>query len=217
MDMDTVVSHGSLDQSLCISHVGNPRKIHKLPSIPGPCGNMVLPSNIHSMGILQAPPPLLFHSYPSYSPQKPPQPPLLPLPVAHPRRSSSFCGPSCPPNINGIRDHSLTPKKSKSPPNSSKKEQKKTPKRRELAKNVSKVLFPLDSPANNNITTDSLGSLKEAENQVDMLPSFRVFSPPPSSLPLPSFSLRSKHSCNAEAAGVDSGATDNLRRLLQLQ
>ncbi|KAL3340801.1 hypothetical protein AABB24_029107 [Solanum stoloniferum] len=45
-----------------------------------------------------------------------------------------------------------------------------------------------------------------------------TISPPPSSLPLPTFSLRPKQlSCNAEAAtGVDTGATDNLRRLLRL-
>ncbi|KAK7283423.1 hypothetical protein RIF29_12928 [Crotalaria pallida] len=44
-----------------------------------------------------------------------------------------------------------------------------------------------------------------------------VLSPPPSSLPLPKFCLRSKLSCNAEAAGVDAGATDNLRQLLRLR
>ncbi|KAL4576718.1 hypothetical protein LXL04_012816 [Taraxacum kok-saghyz] len=45
-------------------------------------------------------------------------------------------------------------------------------------------------------------------------------SPPPSSLSLPTFSLRPKLSCKAEAAaagsGVDAGATDSLRRLLRL-
>ncbi|KAG5613507.1 hypothetical protein H5410_024788 [Solanum commersonii] len=46
-----------------------------------------------------------------------------------------------------------------------------------------------------------------------------TISPPPSSLPLPTFSLRPKQlSCNAEVAtGVDTGATDNLRRLLRLR
>ena len=44
-------------------------------------------------------------------------------------------------------------------------------------------------------------------------------APPPSSLPLPKFSLRSKLGCNAETAagGVDDGATNNLRRLLRLR
>ncbi|XP_051124192.1 pollen-specific leucine-rich repeat extensin-like protein 2 [Andrographis paniculata] len=45
---------------------------------------------------------------------------------------------------------------------------------------------------------------------------FTISSPPPSSLPLPSFSLRPKLSCNAEAADTGS-ATDDLRRLLQLR
>lgn len=43
-------------------------------------------------------------------------------------------------------------------------------------------------------------------------------SPPPSSVPLPKFSLRRKVvGCNVEGAGVDAGATDNLRRLLRLR
>ncbi|KAJ1387628.1 Proline-rich nuclear receptor coactivator motif [Sesbania bispinosa] len=57
-------------------------------------------------------------------------------------------------------------------------------------------------------------------NMEDMF-SGSVFNlaPPPSSLPLPKFSLRSKLSCNAEAAAgsVDAGATNNLRRLLRLR
>lgn len=45
-----------------------------------------------------------------------------------------------------------------------------------------------------------------------------VLSPPPSSLPLPTFSLRPKLSCNAEAAaGIDAGATDSLRRILRIR
>lgn len=54
-------------------------------------------------------------------------------------------------------------------------------------------------------------------------PSVFCQSPPPSSLPLPKFPLRklqqNKLSCNAEAAAVevDTGATDNLCRLLKLR
>lgn len=45
-----------------------------------------------------------------------------------------------------------------------------------------------------------------------------VLSPPPSSLPLPTFSLRPKLCCNAEAAaGIDAGATDSLRRILRIR
>lgn len=44
-----------------------------------------------------------------------------------------------------------------------------------------------------------------------------VLSPPPTSLPLPTFSLMPKLSCNTEATAViDAGATDNLRRILRL-
>lgn len=55
----------------------------------------------------------------------------------------------------------------------------------------------------------------------DVVVSGAVFNlaPPPSSLPLPNFSLRSKHGCKAETAAgcVDDGATNNLRRLLRLR
>ncbi|KAK1362288.1 hypothetical protein POM88_046762 [Heracleum sosnowskyi] len=44
-----------------------------------------------------------------------------------------------------------------------------------------------------------------------------IVSPPPSSLPLPTFSIRPKRSCNSKAvAVVDTGATDSLRRFLRL-
>ncbi|MCD7457260.1 hypothetical protein HAX54_034649 [Datura stramonium] len=60
-------------------------------------------------------------------------------------------------------------------------------------------------------------SLKESDKFSSSVV-FTTVSPPPSSLPLPTFSLRPKLSCNAEAsAGVDAGATDNLRRLLRLR
>ncbi|KAK7283737.1 hypothetical protein RIF29_13479 [Crotalaria pallida] len=59
-----------------------------------------------------------------------------------------------------------------------------------------------------------------SEKNMDMFSDDSVFnlSPPPSSLPLPKFSLRSKLiiNCNGEKTGVDAGATDNLRRLLRL-
>ena len=49
----------------------------------------------------------------------------------------------------------------------------------------------------------------------DVFSGSAVFSPPPSSLPLPTFTMWPKLSC--QAAGVDAGATDVLRRLLRLR
>ncbi|MBA0823273.1 hypothetical protein Goarm_020013 [Gossypium armourianum] len=58
----------------------------------------------------------------------------------------------------------------------------------------------------------------DAKKDLDeFLGSIFPLSPPPSSLPLPKFSLKSKLSCNPEAAGTDCGATDNLRRHLYLR
>ncbi|RZC44928.1 hypothetical protein C5167_037875 [Papaver somniferum] len=47
-----------------------------------------------------------------------------------------------------------------------------------------------------------------------------ALAPPPSSLPLPKFSMRPRLTCNAEAVGcggIDNGATDNLCRMLRLR
>lgn len=241
--MEADLLHGSLDQlSPYKTHIRNPMKIHQ-PFISKPY-EIFFPSVIPSTGLLQAPPLSLRHSYPPYSLQPPPQPPLLPLPPAHLRRSSFSQGPSWfPANRNGnrTRDHSFTPKKSKSPTKIPKKEEKKAPKRssdtvivsstsdlgsdpKELPKNIVKVSH-FDSMVNtysndNSVIGSSSGHLKAVEDRaVDMLPDSVLFtvSPPPSSLPLPTFSLRPKLSCNAVAAGIDAGATDNLRRLLRLQ
>lgn len=89
-------------------------------------------------------------------------------------------------NRNGTRQyHSFTLKKSSQV---SRKEENKTPKR---SVNIS---APGDS---------------------DYMFQLPTISPPPSSLPLPTFCLRPKPiGCNA---GIDTGATDDIRRLLHLQ
>ncbi|KAJ0257440.1 T205 protein [Hirschfeldia incana] len=48
-------------------------------------------------------------------------------------------------------------------------------------------------------------------------PAILLLSPPPSSLPMPKFTIKSKLRCNAEAAGKTDVATDNIRRVLQLR
>ncbi|PIN03578.1 hypothetical protein CDL12_23893 [Handroanthus impetiginosus] len=238
--METILfRHGSLDQSISPykSHIRNPDRIN-YSFISGPSDKFLPSSEFHrSMGLLQAPPPFLYRSYPPYSPQQPPQPPLLPLPAAKPYRSASVrvlpANRKTNNGYNRARDSSLTPKKSKSPPkqeirNSPKKPSDVTisstnplgPDPKELPKDVQKVL-PLISSGNNSINTNNVSSVKieEDNDQVDTFSGSVTFtiSPPPSSLPLPTFSLRPKLSCKAEAAGIDTGATDNLRRLLRLQ
>ncbi|KAL9144520.1 hypothetical protein ABFS82_14G301100 [Erythranthe guttata] len=135
-----------------------------------------------SMGILQSPPLL------SYTLQ---QPPLLPHPTTHPHHSSSSRGGiSSPPatrNSCRTKDHPpLTNKKSTKIP---RKEDKKSP-------IVPKGIY---TPYGNNkpVTSNSSARQKAVdEDRVDnMIPGFAglaISSPPPSSLPLPTFSLRRK-------------------------
>ncbi|PSS19855.1 Protein cramped-like [Actinidia chinensis var. chinensis] len=89
------------------------------------------------------------------------------------------------------RDPSLTPKKSKS----------SSPKKGDVKRDLKST-----APAG------SVMDLELFSGSVTF-----TLSPPPSSLPLPNFSLRPKLRCNAEAGGIDAGATDNLRRLLRIQ
>ncbi|KAK4390812.1 hypothetical protein Sango_2144500 [Sesamum angolense] len=172
-----------------------------------PSGSFLASDFQAGMALLQAPPPpFLSRSYPPYSLQQPPQPPLLPLPTAGPHRSAGGRGLSCPP--------------ANKKPNSG-------PDPRELAKDVRKVL-PLISSSSGNVypskngnncisNANSLSSAKGVEDHMFSGSVVFTISPPPSSLPLPTFSLRPKLSCKAEAAGIDTGATDNLRRLLRIQ
>ncbi|CAK9178400.1 unnamed protein product [Ilex paraguariensis] len=93
------------------------------------------------------------------------------------------------------------------------------PEPKDLPKDVSRVLS-LSSSSSSARTIDTTGDITlTTTEQLDKFSDSTVFtiSPPPSSLPLPTFCLRPKLGCNAEAAGVDSGATDSLRRLLRLR
>lgn len=135
------------------------------------------------------------------------QPPLLPLP--HVSAILHHNKPLLPRNLN-TQSLSLTPKKSK-------------PKKREETKKSpgtqSTTDFLMDNPwgpdPKNLPVVIGIGNMDVFSESVFNL------APPPSSLPLPKFSMRSKFSCNTEAATagsfVDDGATNNLRRLLRLR
>ncbi|KAL2503955.1 Uncharacterized protein Adt_19576 [Abeliophyllum distichum] len=234
--MEGVLLHASAEKPISSykSHIRNHKKINR-PLISRPCDQNFFPSNLYAAGVLQFPPPFLSHSYPPFSFQQPPQPPLLPLPTVNPHRTTLSRGLSCPPVNRRAKNN---PKKSsKYTTTSPKKEEKnlgKTasgfvtvssnchlgPDPKDLPKSVTKFSSFQSSGNTNSINTNSVGSLKGVEiEQIDKFSGSVVFtiSPPPSSLPLPTFSLRPKLSCNAEAAGIDTGATDNLRRLLRLR
>ncbi|XP_051139553.1 uncharacterized protein LOC127257215 [Andrographis paniculata] len=158
---------------------------------PRNVGLQYFPS-IHSENFFPAPAPA------SYSLPRSHQPPLLPLPpTAAPRRSNAARGQSCPPanKIGGrnSRECSLTPKKSNSPN-----------KNRRMKSNCESPVAGAEDPLIGDMFSGSVAF---------------TISPPPSSLPLPTFSLRPKLGCKAQAAaaGIDAGATDNLRRLLRLR
>ncbi|OMO87373.1 hypothetical protein CCACVL1_09082 [Corchorus capsularis] len=176
-----------------------------------------------------------YHQLQQQQPQ--PQPPLLPLPIipnkplhnSLPSRTRSLSSSPSNRKNNKTRDQSLTPKRSKSKQlmagkveDQPKKDSKPT---ETQATTKSLVMTP---PSANPIGPDPndlpkllassyLATGIVAKDLEIFSGSVFTLSPPPSSLPLPKFSLRPKLSCNAEAAGVDAGATDDLRRLLRLR
>jgi len=146
---------------------------------------------------------------------------------------------------NRRRDQSLTPKKSKNQKKNSKREDVDLvppppavaeatvapPAEKRLTESlISEVIGPdpkdLPKDVISRVFSSTINKPFDIEsvdvNDVDKFSGSVVFtpSPPPSSLPLPTFSLRPKLGCNAQAAvvtaGVDAGATDSLRRLLRL-
>ncbi|XP_042047237.1 uncharacterized protein LOC121793116 [Salvia splendens] len=147
------------------------------------------PQKIHQNPIISNPNSFRLSRFNSTGLLQPPPPPFL-------RRQSSQ-PPLLP--LPTANKKPSNPNKSKSP----KKQGKISPKK-------SKDAAPLIG--------SGLRAVAAVGDQADIFSSSAVFtfSPPPSSLPLPSFSLWPKLSCKA-AAGVDAGATDDLRRLLRLQ
>lgn len=174
-------------------------------------------------GVVLGSVPVRSFSYSSYTFQNNNNsPPLLPLPVPKPRYSSL---PVRKPSRGG-RDQSVvtTPKKVKQPSRSP------------VQKKVSKVLLSPVGPDPNDLPKDvskmfcagfvDVNNNQNRDGGEKFSGSLFTISPPPSSLPLPRFSMRPKQliSCKAEAAaggggGVDAGAaaTDDLRRLLRLR
>ena len=153
-------------------------------------------------GLLQTPPRFLsapsFHShqfYPFIQQQQSP-PPLLP--------------PRMPPSI--LRPHRSLPSQ---PRSHSLKKSKSTKRDKDSAAAVDRRISSRTFSA---AAGKRVVRVEELEKLSGSL--FAVISPPPSSLPLPKFSLRpAKLNCNVEAAGADDGAAaaDDLRRLLRLR
>lgn len=243
--MDAVmVPYSSMDRSISRSpykQIKTPRKSAR--AFNSKTSENLVPTNIYG-GLLHhhhppppPPPPSLSSSYPlsasifshpfrQHHHQQ--QPPLLPLPapITHqslPSRARGLI--SCPPSTrktNKRRDQSLAPKK----PKPSKREDPK----QDLTKTrqaISECLIIASTkqlgPDPNDLPRDVSRVLGKTPGKVaiEELEEFSgtVFSlaPPPSSLPLPKFSLRPKLCFNAEATGIDAGATDSLRRLLRLR
>lgn len=235
-----------VDQSVsAYKQVRTPRKSNR--AFRSTASENLVPTNVRG-GLLNAPPPSLSFSYPpssslvthhqycQFQQQQQKQPPLLPLPIPKPHHQSPpprNRDLSCPRRTNRARDHSITPKKSKSKLSSVSKvgehpKQHKSafqglivastnplgPEPNDLPRDVSKVLW--SSSTGKGVTTTSC--VHHVEDVEKFSGSVFSLGPPPSSLPLPKFSLRPKLSCNAEATGaVDAGATDNLCRLLRLR
>ncbi|KAF3446800.1 hypothetical protein FNV43_RR11980 [Rhamnella rubrinervis] len=229
----------AVDQSIsAYKQIRTPKKINR--AFSSVAWENLTTTNIRG-GLLNAPPPSLSFSYPPSASfvahhqylqiqqqQQQKQPPLLPLPIPGPHHQSPppprrNRGLSCPPK----RDHPTTPKKSKSKPSSVPKLELQSrstsqdsivastnpsgPEPNDLPKDVSKVLWSSSSGKKSITSVVSVEDLEKFSGSVFSL------APPPSSLPLPRFSLRPKLSCNAEATGIDAGATDNLCRLLRLR
>ncbi|XP_057435073.1 uncharacterized protein LOC130727832 [Lotus japonicus] len=196
------------------------------PLLPPPSRTMSLSSSF-SKPLLSVSPSVFNHQNGQNQSQNQNQPPLLPLPHASAiyhnhqpllSRSQSSSNIQGGRRNNGTKNTSLTAKKSK-------------PTKREEANKRSSAAQSLISASENRWGPDPKDLpkhlpvvLTSKEEPVDMFlgsSGFNLISPPPSSLPLPKFSLRSKLSCNAEASAAgsvvdDDGATNNLRRLLRL-
>ncbi|GMI82476.1 hypothetical protein HRI_001916900 [Hibiscus trionum] len=197
-------------------------------------------------GLLFAPPVSLTFSYPPpaslHNPMFRPthqQPPLLPLPTHNnplhsslPSRTRSLSSSPSNRKNNKARDQSLTPKRSKSKqlitcgrvedqPNKDRLKPTEATKTQAISNPIVMASVDPIGPDPNDLpkvlTSSYIATGNVAKDFEKFSGSAFTLSPPPSSLPLPKFSLRPQLSCNAEAAEVDVGATNNLRRLLRIR
>ncbi|XP_058090939.1 uncharacterized protein LOC131237265 [Magnolia sinica] len=147
------------------------------------------------------------------------QPPLLPLPLAKsPSLPSRNQGLSCPSTkhwkINKTKDQELAPKKAKPTP---KKDSSRSAMKSFMIASTNRIgPDPSDLPKQAPKVLKSTSLKVQSLDRLDYSGLIFSLAPPPSSLPLPKFFLRPKTGCNAEAEGIDAGATDDLRRLLRL-
>ncbi|KAG7029446.1 hypothetical protein SDJN02_07785, partial [Cucurbita argyrosperma subsp. argyrosperma] len=175
------------------------------------------PATVHD-GLLNVPPPAV----PNYSHRIRQQPPLLPLPRRPFPPTAVGPLPSCRPKGTKSRDQSLTPKKSKPIKRSRGPPALKSTAEFMIVDSTNRL-----GPEPSHVPKDlwrvlglrSSAPPREGGRRFETEFSGSAFgvSPPPSCVPLPKFTLRREVSCNVEAAGVDAGATDNLRRLLRLR
>lgn len=215
--MEAVLLGSSGDQSISSYkyNIRNPRKNYG-SFISRPCENLAPAS--FQRGVLHTPP--FSQSY-TFSKQQS-LPPLLPLPISKPFNNNYNVknkALSCSQVNKKPKHQSFTPKKISKPkmaePNMDMmmgSTDRLGPDPGLLPKEFSGVLSSSASSPKGN-------SNKNVNGVSTLFSGSAVFalSPPPSSLPLPTFSLRPKLSCNVVAGGIDAGATDGLRRLLRLR
>ncbi|GMH23796.1 hypothetical protein Nepgr_025639 [Nepenthes gracilis] len=247
--MEVEKLHSSADQTLSpIKQIRNPKRNtqtrHFTQSRHQTDTFMPLETIIHG-GLFLNPPISLSSSLPPFPnlypfQQQRLQPPLLPLPASRtfhslPPSTQGRSGHSLSPTIRkhcNKRKEQVTPPK-KSPPskqsngtsrkNSNPKQDLEEAAIRKASEVVSESFVDGSTkrwgPDPENLPRMTLGDCNKEDEMKKLSGLVFSLSPPPSSLPLPKFSIRPKISCTVQATGrgVDAGATDNLCRFLRLQ
>lgn len=166
----------------------NPKRRSSRGSISRSGGSLALPINPTSS----------WGSSPAYPPPPPnySQPPLLPLPRVNSSTLPLQRVNSSRPRVNNSTLPSETQKK-----------------KVEFAESVPRLTRTGSVPVWSNYPGDFPKGFDGYPG-----PAIMLLSPPPSSLPMPRFSIKPKLSCNAEASGkIKDVAAANIRRVLQLR